>query len=168
MRYAVTAHERCHRGNMEAVAIADNKNGRARTPQPGDRMAINTLVVEDSKDMQAALLDLFSTLGGINVVATASTETEATELIFKQEGDWELVTLDLLLAEGSGFNLIHRCKAHPNAGKVVVLSDYVTPVIKLKCLSLGADAVFSKSAESKQFTDYVASLVKADGAGGLQ
>ena len=149
---------------MQAVAV--NKNGRAYPPQAGDEVAINTLVVEDSKDMQAALLDLFSTLGGINVVAMATTETEATELIFGQEGDWQLVTLDLLLAEGSGFNLIHRCKAYPNVGKVVVLSDYVTPVIKLKCLNLGADAVFSKS-ESKHFADYVASLVKAGGAGGL-
>jgi two-component system OmpR family response regulator len=124
-------------------------------------VAINTLVVEDSDDIQATLLDLFSTLGDINVVATASTETEATELIFQQEGDWQLVTLDLLLAEGSGFNLIHRCKAYPNAGKVVVLSAFVTPVIKLKCLSLGADAVFNKT-DSKQFADYVANLVKAD------
>jgi DNA-binding NarL/FixJ family response regulator len=152
---------------MGAVAIAVNKNGLARTPRPGGQVAINTLVVEDSKDMQAALLDLFSSLGGINVVATAATETEATDLIIKQEGDWQLVTLDLLLAEGSGFNLIHRCKAYSNAGKVVVLSDYVTPVIKLKCLNLGADAVFSKS-ESTHFADYVSRLVEAGAAGGPQ
>lgn len=125
-------------------------------------MAISTLVVEDSKDMQAALRDLFSTLGGFDVVAVASTETEATELLFDYQGNWQLLTLDLLLAEGSGFNLIQRAKVYPSAGKVVVLSDYVTPVIKLKCLNLGADAVFSKS-ESKHFADYVSRLVKAGG-----
>jgi hypothetical protein len=68
--------------HCRAIAVAVNKNGRARTPRPGDRVAINTLVVEDSKDIQATLLDLFSTLGDINVVATASTENEATELSF--------------------------------------------------------------------------------------
>src|SRR5687768_9550270 len=89
------------RAHMNADAIAVNNNGRAAPPRPGDRVALNTLVVEDSKDVQAALLELFSTLGGVNVVATASTETEATELIFQREGDWQLVTLDLLLEEGS-------------------------------------------------------------------
>lgn len=149
--------------SLEAVAIAVNKNGQARTHRPGDKVAINTLVVEDSKEMQAALRELFSTLGGFNLMATASTETEGTELLFAHQADWQLVTLDLLLAEGSGFNLIHRCKASPNAGKVVVLSAFVTPVIELKCLDLGADAVFSK-ADSKRFADYVTALVKADGA----
>ena len=44
-----------------------------------------------------------------------------------------------------------------DAGKVVVLSDYVTPVVKIRCLELGADAVFTKS-EIKEFSEYVTTL----------
>lgn len=128
-------------------------------------MAISTLVVEDSKDVLAALRDLFSTVGDIVVVAVASTETEATELLFAYQGDWQLLTLDLLLSEGSGFNLIQRSKVYPNAGKVVVLSDFVTPVIERKCLALGADAVFRKTTDAKRFAEYIAALAKVRRAG---
>ena len=120
-------------------------------------MSVSVLVVEDSKNMQSALVDLFNTLGGFNVLATVATETEATEWLYRNRGGWQLVTLDLLLDEGSGFNLIQRCKLEPGAGQVVVLSDFVTPVVRDRCLELGADAVFHKS-ESREFADYLLTL----------
>jgi len=97
---------------MGAVAIAVNKNGLARTPQHGGQSG-NQYVCRGRLEGYAGPAGPLQSLGGVNVVATAATETEATELIFKREGDWQLVTLDLLLEEGSGFNLIPRCKAHP-------------------------------------------------------
>ena len=107
--------------------------------------------------MQSALVDLFNALGGFDVLATVSTETEATEWLYRHRGQWQLATLDLLLDEGSGFNLIQRCKLEPDGGQVVVLSDFVTPVVRDRCLELGADAVFHKS-EAKEFADYVLKL----------
>jgi two-component system OmpR family response regulator len=121
-------------------------------------MAVNTLVVEDSKGMQSALQELFSTLGGFNIIAMTASESEATDLLHAHQGRWQLLTLDLLITEGSGFNLIHRAKSMQCAGKVVVLSDFATPGIEKKCRDLGADAVFTKG-DAKAFAAYVGGLV---------
>jgi two-component system OmpR family response regulator len=120
-------------------------------------LKVSVFVVEDSKNMQSALVDLLDVLGGFEVLAAVGTETEATDWLYRNRGKWQLATLDLLIDEGSGFNLIRRCKESPDAGRVVVLSDYVTPVIRTRCLELGADAVFTKS-EIKEFSEYVMTL----------
>jgi len=121
-------------------------------------MVVNTLVVEGSRSMQSALQQLFSTLGGFNIIAMTASETEATDLLREHQGRWQLMTLDLLITEGSGFNLIYRAKSMWRAGQVVVLSDYATPVIEKKCRDLGADAVFTKG-QAKEFAAYVGGLV---------
>jgi DNA-binding NarL/FixJ family response regulator len=123
----------------------------------GVEVTVSVFVVEDSKNMQSALVELLEVLGGFEVLAAVGTETEATDWLYRNRGKWKLATLDLLIDEGSGFNLIRRCKESPDAGKVVVLSDYVTPVVKIRCLELGADAVFTKS-EIKEFSEYVTTL----------
>jgi CheY-like chemotaxis protein len=126
----------------------------------GARLTVSVFVVEDSKNMQLALADLLDVLGGFKVLAAVRTETEATDWLYRNRGKWKLATLDLLIDEGTGFNLIRRCKESPDAGHVVVLSDYVTPAVKSRCLELGADAVFTK-AEIKEFSDYVMTLQQA-------
>jgi DNA-binding response OmpR family regulator len=76
----------------------------------------------------------------------ASTETSATEWLLRHQGGWDVAILDLLLGEGSGFNLLSRCSSDAASGGVVlVFSDFVTPVVRQRCLRLGADDVISKA-----------------------
>jgi DNA-binding NarL/FixJ family response regulator len=107
--------------------------------------------------MQSALLDLLATLEGFEVVAMVPGETLATEWLQDHPGGWDVATIDLLLDEGSGFNLIHRCKDQPDAGLVVVLSDFVTPVVEQRCRDFGADAVFRKT-DANQFAQWLTDL----------
>lgn len=120
-------------------------------------MSLNIVVVEDSTAMQYAVAELVKDLGPFKVIANLRGEMEATAWLAEYPGRWHLAAIDLVLADGSGFNLLHRFRQHPNAGRIVVLSAFATPGITQKCLALGADAVFSKS-EAKRFADYVITL----------
>ena len=111
-------------------------------------MAVRVFLVEDMKSMQGLMRDLLDSVGGFELVGCASNETSATEWLLRHRGEWDLAILDLLLGEGSGFTLITRCAKEPS-GSVLVFSDFVTPVVRQRCLRLGADGVISKG----QFTE---------------
>ena len=106
-------------------------------------MAVRVLIVEDAKPMQELVTDLLESVGGFEIVGMATNETAATEWLLRHRGGWDLAIVDLLLAEGSGFTLITRCNKDPG-GAVLVFSDFVTPVVRQRCIRLGADGVISK------------------------
>lgn len=106
-------------------------------------MAVRVFLIEDQKRMREVVLGLLESVGGFEVVASAATETEATEWLLRHPDDWDIAIVDLLLGEGSGFTLISRCSRH-GSGTVLVFSDFVTPAVEQRCLHLGADGVISK------------------------
>ena len=95
--------------------------------------------------MRGLLTDLFSSMGGLEVVGAASTEAEAKLWLDDHPAGWDVAVIDLVLDQGSGMEVIRRCKAEEGAGRVVVFSSYATPGVRQHCLDLGADAVFDKS-----------------------
>lgn len=121
---------------------------------------LKIFLIEDSLLMQSTLSDLLDVLGGYEVIGAASTESEATAWLHKHRGEWEVVIVDLVLRDGSGFHVIHRCRDWASStAKVIVLSDYVTPTIAEKCRSIGADAAFTK-ADVEGLADYLGNLVR--------
>ena len=106
-------------------------------------MAVRVFLVEDQKPMQALVAALLDSVGGFELVGTAASETSATDWLYRHRGAWDLAIVDLLLGEGSGFTLIGRCNQDP--GAVLVFSDFVTPVVRQRCIRLGADGVISKA-----------------------
>jgi CheY-like chemotaxis protein len=115
-------------------------------------LAVRVFLVEDTKPMQELVRDLLHSVGGFELLETCSTETDATEWLLRNRGEWDLAIFDLLLREGSGFTLVSRCRNEP--GTVVVFSGFVTPVVRERCLRLGADGVISK-AEFGALRDYL-------------
>ena len=107
-------------------------------------MAVRVFLVEDQRPMQALVADLLDSVGGFELVGKAASETSATDWLYRHRGGWDLAIVDLLLGEGSGFTLIGRCNTEP-AGSVLVFSDFVTPVVRQRCIRLGADGVISKA-----------------------
>jgi len=107
-------------------------------------MAVRVFMVEDSRPMQVLLRDLLDSVGGFEIVGEAASETGATDWLLRHRGGWDLAIVDLLLAEGSGFTLVSRMNKDPG-GAVVVFSDFVTPVVRQRCIRLGADGVISKA-----------------------
>jgi DNA-binding NarL/FixJ family response regulator len=106
---------------------------------------LKVFLVEDLQRMRGLLGDLFSSMGGLQVVGASSTEAEAKLWLDDHPNGWDVAVIDLVLDQGSGMEVIRHCRADPAAGKVVVFSSYASPGVRQHCLALGADAVFDKS-----------------------
>ena len=76
---------------------------------------------------------------------------------------FDLLIIDIFLKGGSGLGVLRRASGLQMGAKRVVLSNYATPDMRLKCLELGADKVFDKSDEIDALIQYCARLA-ADGA----
>ena len=101
------------------------------------------LVVEDDPELRAGVVSLLRH-EGFDAVDIATTEFEALQWLEQHDRHWDLVVADLLLHEGSGFNVLYHAKRGTRPGKVVVYSGYVTDAIRAKCEQFGADAVILK------------------------
>ena len=127
-------------------------------------MDLSVFLVEDVERMHGLLRDVFTSIGGCDVVAAASTEAEAKLWLDEHPGGWDLAVVDLVLEQGAGMNVIRRCKEYPNGGSVVVFSSYATPGVRQHCLDLGADAVFDKS-DSEGFIAWCNDFVTRENSG---
>ena len=102
-------------------------------------------LVEDLQPMHGLMQDLLSFVGGVHVVATAGTEAEALDWLERNPGQWDLAIVDLVLAEGSGLDVIRKARQVRIDGSVVVFSSFLSAAVERHCMQLGADAVFEKS-----------------------
>lgn len=127
-------------------------------------MDLRVFLVEDLQRMRGLLTDLFGSMGGFRVVATASTEAEAKLWLGDNAGGWDVAVVDLVLDQGAGMNVIRRCREEPTGGKIVVFSSYASPGVRQHCLDLGADAVFDKS-ETAPFIAWCDSLISRENSG---
>ncbi len=125
---------------------------------------LRVFLVEDLQRMRSLLTDLFGSIGGFRVVATASTEAEANLWLSDNPGGWDVAVVDLVLDQGAGMNVIRRCRDLPTGGKIVVFSSYASPGVRQHCLNLGADAVFDKS-ETQAFIAWCDSLISRENSG---
>ena len=127
-------------------------------------MELRVFLVEDIQRMRGLLTELFSSIGGFDVVGTATTEAEANLWLDEHQGGWDLAVIDLVLEQGAGMQVIRRCKRDPIAGQVVVFSSYASPGVRQHCLELGADAVFDKN-ESAAFIAWCDDLKARENSG---
>ena len=118
---------------------------------------LKVFLVEDLHGMRGLLADLFSSLGGLALAGDARTEAEAKLWLDEHAGEWDVAIVDLVLDQGSGIEVLRRCRADPGGGKVVVFSSYATPGVRRHCLELGAAAVFDKS-ETAAFIGWFSDL----------
>ena len=120
-------------------------------------MSLRVFLVEDLKSIHVLMTELFSFVGGLQVVRIESTEAEARLWLEENVGGWDVAIIDLVLAQGSGMGVLQHARRTSATGQVAVFSGYVSPGVRQHCLNLGADAVFDK-AESCAFTAWLAGM----------
>lgn len=125
---------------------------------------LKVFLVEDLQRMRGLLADLFSSMGGLQIVGSSSTEAEAKLWLDDHPGGWDVAVIDLVLDQGSGMEVIRRCRAEAGGGRVVVFSSYATPGVRQHCLELGAEAVFDKS-ETSAFITWFNDLLSQENSG---
>src|SRR6218665_1233143 len=86
--------------------------------------------------------------------AVAETEGAGKEGLTTHAGQWDLAIVDLFLRQGNGLGVLAACRARRPGQKIVVLSNYATPDVRMRCTQLGGDAVFDKSNEIDALVAY--------------
>lgn len=110
-------------------------------------MLISAFLVEDKADIRDTLVEGMQEIAPVRFVGHAASEVAAKQWLHRCQGDWQLAIVDLFLTEGSGFGVLRDCQKRSPNQKVVVLTSYKHQNITDRCLQLGADKVFDKSAE---------------------
>jgi len=116
-------------------------------------------IVEDNVTIRDNLIGTLEELVPIKTMGMAETENEGTGWLARNDAQWDLAIVDLLLKEGSGLGIVRACRYRHPSQKMVVLSNHATPEIRWRCAQLGADAVFDKSTQIDDLLLYCAALV---------
>lgn len=113
-----------------------------------------TYLVEDNTTILANLIETLSEMADVRVTAHAATQAEASRWLDLHDGAWHLAIVDLFLKQGSGLGVLAGCLHRKSYQKIVVLTNYATPEIRLRATALGADAIFDKSTELDELIAY--------------
>jgi len=148
-------------------------NSHASGPDPGRFQARNHALVPFRDRRVEAMLKCFVVEDSVvirqNLVATLQellplecvgyAEDEATALVWlRQSAPADLLIIDIFLKSGSGLEVLRQARPARPAAKLVVLTNYATAEMRKRCLQLGADRVFDKSAELEELIAYCEGL----------
>ena len=118
---------------------------------------LRVLLVEDSQVLAARLRETLATLEQVAVVATVDNEQDATEWVRASLID--VLILDLLLKNGSGFGVLRGLGTHRPV--VIVLTNYALPEYRQSALRLGVDHFLNKAADCDRLAELIGSLREA-------
>lgn len=107
---------------------------------------MNVLLVEDSKLIRDTLISMLSNTQSLAIKAIADTQNRAIELLDNQQFDMLLV--DIELAEGNGFEVIKYALEHTQANKppvLMMLTNHAHPQYRRFAKHLGVKYFFDKS-----------------------
>jgi DNA-binding NarL/FixJ family response regulator len=125
-------------------------------------LELRTYIVEDNATIRENLVGTLEELADVRAVGFAETEHQGTEWLHQHHDDWDLAIVDLFLKEGSGLGVISACQQRRPHQRLIVLTNYATPDIRLRCASLGVDAVFDKSNEIDALIDFCTLQASSD------
>lgn len=117
-------------------------------------MKLKTYIVEDNATIRENLIGTLEELATIESVGAAETEDDGKAWLIHNSARWDLAIVDLFLRQGSGLGVLAACRERRPHQRVVVLSNYATPDVRMRCAQLGVDAVFDKSNEIDALVDY--------------
>ena len=115
---------------------------------------VRAYFVEDNPTIRENLIATLEELGGVAPIGYAETEQQGSEWLTNHSANWDLAIVDLFLKQGSGLGVLKGCRERNPAQKVVVLTNYATPDIRVRCHQLGVDAVFDKSNDIEALIDF--------------
>jgi DNA-binding NarL/FixJ family response regulator len=119
---------------------------------------LKTYIVEDSPVIRENLVAALEELTPVQVVGTAEDEITALQWLEQPGRDVALVIVDIFLKRGSGLGVLRGAHERGVQARLIVLSNYATPEMRVRCETAGADRVFDKSSEIEALIAYCAEL----------
>jgi DNA-binding NarL/FixJ family response regulator len=104
---------------------------------------LRVLLVEDSPLLVQRISELIEDLSSVELVGTASSETEAVARL--EAGGVDAVILDLQLNTGSGFGVLRALKNCSAGPAVIVFTNFAIGAYRETALALGARHFLDKS-----------------------
>jgi CheY-like chemotaxis protein len=131
----------------------------ARSTGPDDSLSSErrVLLIEDSDVLSRRLIDLLSEPGRFAVAAQAATQTEALARL--QEAPFDVLVVDIELAEGNGVAVIRQARQlYPPESQplIVVLTNYASDFVRDHCFAAGADFFLDKMRDISRLKAIVA------------
>ena len=123
---------------------------------------VRCYLVEDSPVIRQNLIAALEEMLPLTIVGSADNEASAVQWMLAPEEDCELMIIDIFLRAGSGLEVLRRARLLKPETRLVVLTNYATPDMRRRCLQLGADRVFDKSAELEDLFGYCEELSRGD------
>ena len=119
---------------------------------------LKTYLVEDSPLIRESLIAMLEDLAEVEVVGTAQDEGAAVQWLTNPANHADLVIVDVFLKTGSGLGVLRNTGEATKYTSKVVLTNYATDDMKLKCRALGANEVFDKSNDIDALIAYCSRL----------
>lgn len=122
---------------------------------------LRVLLVDNRPVLHMNLIAALEELAPIDVIATASGESQAVALLAAMQPLCDLVVTDVPLAEGSGLGVLLQIRSLQIRSPAIVLTSVATPLIRAKALELGAQRVFDVASEFEQLIDFAQALASS-------
>jgi DNA-binding NarL/FixJ family response regulator len=122
---------------------------------------LNVVLVEDHAGYREQLRQLFEGLEGVRVVHTADRVQDILGWLSDHPRGWDLLVLDIFLAEGHGYQVLRACRDRQAHQRAVLLTSYTREPAASQAITLGADAVFDKTTGTSLLLRYATELQQA-------
>ena len=142
-------------GQTEGSPQAIQPDLTAGEASPAAR-AVRVLIVEDALIFRERLVALIADLSNVAIVGLAGDGFQAQALFRQHRPD--AVTLDLQVPGISGMDLLVEFKREHPTCVVIVLTTYAFKEFRQRCVALGADYFFDKSAEFERVIEVLGTL----------
>ena len=120
-------------------------------------MIKNILVVDDSYYMRTILKNILQD-AGYNVVNEAASGLDALKYTDEEQGNLDLITLDLILPDNSGLDVLKKIKEKYPEQQVVVVSAVGQSSIVDEALEIGASAYIIKPFDEEKVIKVVGDI----------
>jgi DNA-binding NarL/FixJ family response regulator len=117
---------------------------------------MNVFIVEDQPWFFEQLEELVASVPEASLVGSADTARGAIAGILAGKPD--VVLVDLMLREGTGFEVLRSVRAAAPQMQLLVVTSFPTPGIKKACLMSGANGFFDKLLELDGVRDALKTL----------
>ena len=138
-------------------ASGDLHNGPTKSIT--ETRAVKVFIVEDSAPVRERLTTMLGEIASVEIVGEASSAPEAIDGIARTRPD--AVIVDLMLAHGSGIDVLHGIAREGLGIKTIVLTNYPSDEFFRKCMEAGADYFLDKTIDFDRVKGVLESLAKS-------
>ena len=126
--------------------------------KPGPRKKV--LIVDDSRIVRERLAALISELPTVEVIGDAANVVEAVKKIRRLRP--HIVVLDIAMPGGNGIHVLEAIrKLRPPRAHIIMLTNFAQEAYRERCLELGAEYFFDKSAEFQEAVETIKELSRS-------